>query len=217
MAPTDDCRANKPNRRTLARSILKSTWFVCPSIPVIGSGGLRTAPRRGKNSGRFLAMPATRFLEIHDLLTLATVRVGLPGSSKEDVLRNLINLLEGHPSVRDIEEVRAAIFQRESMMSTGVGKELALPHAKTSGVTESVAAFAVTAEPIDYGSIDNEPVRLIFLLVGTEAAKSEHIKMLSRVSRLMNRDRFREQLLRASSPSDVIETFREGESDLLDG
>ncbi len=162
-------------------------------------------------------MPATRFLEIHDLLSPDTVQVGLPGTSKEEVLLNLINLLEDHPAVVDIEQVRNAILERETMMSTGVGKELALPHAKTSAVRESVAAFAVTREPVDFGAIDNAPVRLIFLLVGTEVAKSEHIKILSRVSRLMNRDRFRSRLREATSEDDVIAVFREGETDLMEG
>lgn len=162
-------------------------------------------------------MPATRFLEIHDLLSPDTVQVGLPGTSKEEVLLNLINLLEDHPAVVDIEQVRDAILERETMMSTGVGKELALPHAKTSAVRESIAAFAVTREPVDFGAIDNAPVRLIFLLVGTEVAKSEHIKILSRVSRLMNRDRFRSRLREATSEADVIAVFREGETDLMEG
>lgn len=162
-------------------------------------------------------MPATRILEIHDLLTPDTVQVELPGTSKEEVLRNLIELLEDHPAVIDIEQVRNAILERETMMSTGVGKELALPHAKTSAVRESVAAFAVTREPVDFGAIDNAPVRLIFLLVGTEVAKSEHIKILSRVSRLMNRDPFRARLREATSEEDVIAVFREGETDLMEG
>lgn len=162
-------------------------------------------------------MPATRFLEIHDLLSPDTVRVGLPGMTKEEVLENVIQLLEGHPAVRNLEEVRQAILARERMMSTGVGKGLALPHAKSPAVRESVAAFAVTQEPIDFGSIDSTPVRLIFLLVGTEAAKSEHIKILSRVSRLMNREHFRERLLRVGRPEEVVAAFEAGESDLLEG
>ncbi|MEX0822217.1 MAG: PTS sugar transporter subunit IIA [Rhodothermales bacterium] len=162
-------------------------------------------------------MPATRLLEIHDLLTPNTVRVDLPGSTKEEVLDGVIALLEDHPAVEDLEAVRAAILSREAVMSTGVGKGLALPHAKTPAVRESVAAFAVTREPIDFGSIDNHPVRLIFLLVGTDAAKSEHIKILSRVSRLMNREHVRERLLDVSSRDDVLQIFASSESDLLDG
>lgn len=161
-------------------------------------------------------MPITRFLEIHDLLSPETVRVGLAGSTKEDVLENMIELLEGHPAIADLASVREAILEREKVMSTGVGKGLALPHAKTSAVHESVAAFATTREPIEYGSIDNVPVRLIFLLVGTENAKSEHIKILSRVSRLMNREYFRERLLQVHSPEEAIDVFEAGEEDLLE-
>lgn len=162
-------------------------------------------------------MPATRFLEIHDLLSPETVRVGLPGSTKEEVLENIIKLLEGHVAVRNADDVREAILARERMMSTGVGKGLALPHAKTPAVRESVAAFAVTREPIEFGSIDSAPVRLVFLLVGTEAAKSEHIKLLSRVSRLMNRERFRQRLLKVTNEEEVLAIFESGESDLLEG
>ena len=162
-------------------------------------------------------MPTTRVLDIHDLLTPDTVEVGLPGSTKEEVLTNLINLLAGHRAIRDLDELRDAIFERERIMSTGVGKGLALPHAKTHAVRESIAAFAVSKEPIEFGSIDNIPVRLIFLLVGTEAAKSEHIKILSRVSRLMNRDDFRNRLLKAPDKIKILTTFEEGEADLLEG
>lgn len=162
-------------------------------------------------------MPATRVLDIHDLLTPETVQVGLPGSTKEEVLNNLIDHLDVSPSVKNLEEVRAAIFERERIMSTGVGKGLALPHAKSSAVRESVAAFAVTSEPVDFGSIDDQSVRLVFLLVGTEAAKSEHIKILSRVSRLMNRDPFRTSLLNAKNSDEIMAIFEEGETDLMEG
>ncbi len=162
-------------------------------------------------------MPATRLLEIHDLLTPETVQVGLPGESKDDVLNYLIDSLDGRPAVRDVDDVRKAIFDRERIMSTGVGKGLALPHAKTAAVSESIAAFAVTRHPIDFGSIDDQPVRLVFLLVGTESAKSEHIKILSRISRLMNRDPFRSRLLSATRPDEILSIFEEGETDLMEG
>lgn len=154
-------------------------------------------------------------MQIHHFLTPQTVRVGLPGETKEEVLDNLIGLLEGQTQVRDLEEVRQAVLNREAVMSTGVGKRLALPHAKTSAVTGTVAAFATTAVPIDFGAIDNQPVTLLFLLVGTEEAKSQHIKLLSRVSRLMNRDAFRERLLTAGAPEEVLQLFEEGESELI--
>lgn len=154
-------------------------------------------------------------MEIHQLLTPQSVRVDLPGKTKREVLENLINLLDGQPHVRNLEEVRRAVMDREDVMSTGVGKGLALPHAKTAAVDDTVAAFAVTRSKVEFGAIDNQPVQLLFLLVGTEEAKSMHIKLLSRISRLMNRDSFREQLLKAPSAAQVLELFEQGEAELI--
>lgn len=162
-------------------------------------------------------MPTFSILEIHQLLTADTVRVGLAGATKEEVLNNLVDLLRDHPAVVDLEAVRRAVFEREQIMSTGVGKGLGLPHAKTSSVRENVAAFAITGAPIPFGAIDNAPVRLLFLLVGTENAKSQHIKILSRISRLMNRDPFRERLLKTRTPEQVLKSFEDEESHLLEG
>ncbi len=81
-------------------------------------------------------------------------------------------------------------------------------------MTETIAAFAITADPVDFGAIDDEKVRLVFLLVGTEASKSEHIKILSRISRLLNRDAFRERLLQARDAEDVLTLLEEGEMQL---
>jgi mannitol/fructose-specific phosphotransferase system IIA component (Ntr-type) len=110
--------------------------------------------------------------------------------------------------------VRSAIFEREQMMSTGVGKGLGLPHAKTSAATETVAAFATTAEPVDFGAIDDEPVRLLLLVVGPEEHKSQHVKILGRISRLVSRDGLRERLVNATTPETIIEILRKGEAEL---
>lgn len=157
-----------------------------------------------------------RSSDLKDLLSERTVRVGLEGGSKEEIIHALVSALEGLPEIRDLDDVERAVREREAVMSTGVGKGLALPHAKTSAVAGTVAAFAVTRSPVEWGAIDNQPVRLVFLLVGTEAAKSQHIKVLSRVSRLMNREEFRERLLQAESPTDVVAAFKEGDLALAD-
>ncbi len=154
---------------------------------------------------------------LFELLEPSTIRVGLPGATKQEVLENLLSLLNGHPVVRDLEEVREAVQAREAVMSTGVGKGLGLPHAKTPAVRDTVAAFAVTQQPVDFGAIDDRPVQLLFLLVGTEEAKSQHIKILSRISRLMNRDTFRRQLLEAQTPEAVLDLFEAAEAQITGG
>ncbi|GIV61367.1 MAG: PTS sugar transporter subunit IIA [Rhodothermaceae bacterium] len=162
-------------------------------------------------------MLATSTTDIHRLLQPETVRVGLPGRTKQEVLDATIDLLHGHPAVRDPEALREAVWARERVMSTGVGKGLALPHAKTPAVTQTIAALAITAEPVDFGAIDDLPVRILFLLVGTEEAKTQHIKVLSRISRLMNRAALREALLAAHDPDEVLRLIEEAEAALMEG
>ena len=159
-------------------------------------------------------MPTTQTTEINQLLRSEQVRIGLSGTTKEEVINALVDVLEGHESIDSLESVRKAIFDREEMMSTGVGKMLGLPHAKTSAATETVAAFATTEDPVEFGAIDDEPIRLLLLLVGPEKHKSKHIKILGRISRLVSRDALRERLIAAEDPETVIEILREGEAEL---
>jgi mannitol/fructose-specific phosphotransferase system IIA component (Ntr-type) len=159
-------------------------------------------------------MPTTSTTEINQLLSPDRIRISLPETSKSGVIDALVDVLAGHPSIDSIEAVRRAIFEREKMMSTGVGKGLGLPHAKTDAVQETIAAFATTQHPVDFGAIDDEPVRLILLLVGPEADKSQHIKILGRISRLVSRDDLRGDLVGASSPDDVLRLLKDGEADL---
>ena len=114
-------------------------------------------------------------------------------------------------SEEQLEAVRKAVFEREKIMSTGVGKGLAIPHAKTKAVTENHAAFALLKEPLDFDSIDGEPVRLVFLLVGPESNNSQHIKLLSRISRLMNSGSFRETILNCTSTEEILNAFQDEE------
>ena len=159
-------------------------------------------------------MLTTNITGVSELLQNGAIHIQLPGNSKDEVLNELVGLLENHPGISDFDGVKSAVLKREEMMSTGVGKGLALPHAKTSSVDGIVAAFATTQNPIQYDAIDNIPVRMMFLMVSTERAKSQHIKMLSRVSRLMNEDEFRTRLLAAKLPEEVLQIFQEAELNL---
>lgn len=156
-------------------------------------------------------------MHISDLLTPETVRVGLHGTDKVAVIEAMVDLLADHPAVEDLAEVRRVVLEREDVMSTGVGKGLALPHGKTSAVTGNVAALALLSEAVDFSAIDDRPVRLVFLLVGTPEAKSQHVKILSRISRLMNRDEVRKRMLGARTDQELYQVVLEGEEALLEG
>jgi fructose-specific phosphotransferase system IIA component len=151
-------------------------------------------------------------MKISDILTENLVATGLPGNTKNEVIDAMIELVASSPKVMDKEKVRKAIFEREEIMSTGVGNGFAIPHGKTEAVSDIVAAFAVTAQPIDYQSLDEKPVRLVFLLVGKDNLVGPHIKLLSRISRLMNKEEFRRRLLDLKSPREILEAFRQEEA-----
>ncbi len=156
-------------------------------------------------------------MKITDILNESVVRTNLPGATKEEVINAMIELAGTQKQVVDKEHMRNAIFDREKIMSTGVGSGFAIPHGKTDAVNDIVAAFAVTAHAIDYQSLDDQPVRLIFLLVGRDNMVGPHIKLLSRISRLMNKEDFRKQLLEAGTPKDILEIFRQEEAAITEG
>src|SRR3989337_2362057 len=151
-------------------------------------------------------------MKITDVLEEQFVRTNLPGTTKEEIIDSMINLIGGSKNVIDKEKVRHAIFEREKIMSTGVGNGFAIPHGETDAVKDIVAAFAVTERPVDYQALDDQPVRLVFLLVGRDSLVGPHIKLLSRISRLMNKEEFRNKLLGKQSSADVIEAFKQDEA-----
>ncbi len=151
-------------------------------------------------------------MKITDILNERVVRTNLPGTSKEEILSAVIDLAASSDKVLDKQKVRDAIFEREKIMSTGVGAGFAIPHGKTDAVSDIVGAFAITAQPIDYKSLDDQPVRIVFLLVGRDSMVGPHIKLLSRISRLMNKEDFRKKLLDAATPAAVLDLFRQEEA-----
>ena len=155
-------------------------------------------------------------MKITSILTEDLIKVNIPGASKDEVINAIIDLAATSQKIKDVEKVRQAIFEREKIMSTGVGKGFAIPHGKTDAVTDIVAAFGVTQEPIDYQSLDHEPVRLLFLLIGKDSLVGAHIKLLSRISRLMNKEDLRMKLLQAGSAAEILQILKDEEMNYLD-
>ena len=146
-------------------------------------------------------------MKISEILETELISTKIVGNDKETVLNNMIELISKSQKITDKEKVKEAIFNREKIMSTGVGKGFAIPHGKTDGITDMVAAFGVTENEVNFDSLDGEPVRLIFLLVGKENLVGPHLKLLSRISRLLNKDDFRTKLLLAHTSEEVKELF----------
>jgi len=151
-------------------------------------------------------------MNIVSLLDEKTVFPRLKADNKKEVLEKLIHSLRSHVDEDDLQKIYDAVFERESIMSTGVGKGLAIPHGKAGGLTNNYAAFAILEQPVEYEAIDGMPVKMVFLLVGPESHNSTHIKMLSRISRLMNNAEFRDRLAEFEDAESIIEAFKEEEN-----
>lgn len=150
-------------------------------------------------------------MNIFSLLDTQTILPNLEAKDKAEILNKLVGALKGKVSDDKAEKILEAVIERENIMSTGVGKGLAIPHGKTAVVEQTYAAFAVLKEPVDYEAIDNEPVSMVFLLVGPQSSNSLHIKMLSRISRLMNNSDFRGRLRECTTAEEIIEQFKNEE------
>lgn len=151
-------------------------------------------------------------MRITEVLEEKLVRTNLTGTTKEEIINAMIELAGKSPRILDKERVRQAILEREKIMSTGVGNGFAIPHGKTDAVSDIVAAFATTAQPIDYQSLDEKPVRLVFLLVGRDNMVGPHIKLLSRISRLMGKEEFRNRLIELQTPKEIVAAFGQEEA-----
>ena len=155
-------------------------------------------------------------MKVFELLDEKFILTDFKSDDKEHVINELIDLYKENDKVNDIEKVRTAILDREKIMSTGVGNGFAIPHGKTNAVNDVIAAFGKTKHDIDYDALDGKPVHLVFLLVGRDDMVSKHIKLLSRISRLMNKDEFRERLINSNSKEEIINIFKEEEEQYFD-
>ena len=155
-------------------------------------------------------------MKVYELLETNKILTEFNSEDKNDVINELVNLLKDDKRVLDLEDVRKCVFEREEKMSTGVGKGFAIPHGKTNSVEDIMAAFGKSKTPIEYNSLDGEPVHLIFLLIGKENLLAKHIKLLSRISRMMNNEEFRKKLVEAESKEEIQKIFQEEEQSYSD-
>lgn len=150
-------------------------------------------------------------MNIYSLINQSTILANLQVQNKEELLHKMVDVLEKKVSETQLKEIRDAVFEREKIMSTGVGKSLAIPHGKVPSIEENYASFAVLEDPIDYDSIDDKPVKMAFLLVGPAGENRLHIKLLSRISRLMNSTTFRETLSECKNAEEIYKAFHDEE------
>ena len=148
-------------------------------------------------------------MKVTDYLRENHMDLDLTASSKEDAIKKLGILLKNEKTVSDYDQFIKDVFQREALSSTGIGQNIAIPHSRTNTVKDFVIAFGRINDGLEFDALDKKPVKLIFLM-GTPKDKGLHdyLKILSSLTRRLDKEPFREQLLNASTPKEIIEIFR---------
>lgn len=126
-------------------------------------------------------------MEISDLLSPAAVIPTLKATSKKQALQEIAKHAAALTGLHD-RAIFDTLLERERLGTTGVGNGIAIPHGKLNQLDRLHGLFARLDRPIDFDSIDEQPVDLVFLLLAPETAGADHLKALARISRLL-RDR----------------------------
>ncbi len=168
--------------------------------------------RADADGGSNVARTTEGVVRLADLLKPERIRVPLSSLDKPGILGELVDLVarsEGREAEREV--IYRAVLERESVLSTGVGDGIALPHAKYEGLGGMVMAAGVSREPVEYGSLDGKPVRLFFLLLAPESAAGAHVRTLSRLSRMMRDPALRSRLIEAGDAAGFFQALGEAE------
>ncbi len=130
--------------------------------------------------------------------------IELKGASKEEVLREMVEVLQDAPEVTDIEDFYRAILEREKTMSTGLGIGLALPHVKIPSVTDFVVVLGRKKEGIEFESLDKQPAKIIVLVGASQKQHKEFLLVIARIAQLFRDENVREEVLHADGPQDIL-------------
>ena len=147
-----------------------------------------------------------------DLLAPSRVVLPLRATTKPAVMRELLVAALPDAAAADVDAVMDALLARESVLSTGIGDGVAIPHAKTSRVERLTMVAGVAASPVDYDALAGEPADLFFLLLGPESAATEHVKTLGRLARVLRKPGLRTALREAQDAEAFLRAIADTEA-----
>jgi mannitol/fructose-specific phosphotransferase system IIA component (Ntr-type) len=131
----------------------------------------------------------------------------LKSVSKQGAIMELVALTAKSPAVEDAEKLQEAIFEREGIMTTGIGLEIAIPHAKIPSVKEFVVAVGTAPDGIDFDSYDGQPVKIVVLIAGPSQDQQRYLRILARVTLGLKSESVRQAVLDAGTPEEVVEVL----------
>jgi PTS system nitrogen regulatory IIA component len=132
----------------------------------------------------------------------------LDAQTRDEAIGSLLNLLEDEGYLFEKELFRKAIFDREMLISTGIGMGIAVPHAKLKSFSDFFIAVGIQKKKgVDWNALDKAPVRLIFMIGGPEDRQTEYLQILSLLTSAIRDVDLRKRLLNAETPEEALALF----------
>lgn len=152
-------------------------------------------------------------MKITDLLKESAIDLNVTANSKEDVLKQAVDLMAQQGNITDKEQYLQAVYAREEESTTGVGEGIAIPHGRCEGVAAPGLIAMVIPNGVDYEALDDEPVNLLFLIAANPQSGSEHIDILSKLSGMLMHDEFTAALKAAKTPKEFLKVIDDAEEE----
>lgn len=146
-------------------------------------------------------------MSVKEMFSKDRVKFDLKATTKDEVINELISILVETGKVSDKEVFKQAVLKREEEFSTGIGMGIAIPHGKSSAVTEASIVFGLSKAGVDYESMDDKPAHLFFLIAVPEESSDVHLRALSEISRKLMHTETRKQIFNATSFEEFIKSF----------
>jgi mannitol/fructose-specific phosphotransferase system IIA component (Ntr-type) len=148
-------------------------------------------------------------MDLHDVLRPECVAPGLRASSKDEALAGIAELAKRTPVLGAVsrEQILEGLQQRERLGTTGFGKGIAIPHCRLEGIAEFVVGVATFPEGVDFDALDGEKVTTVVFIIGPRRQSTEHIRILSLISRALSDEGAIEEILGATSEETLRESF----------
>ena len=156
-------------------------------------------------------------MKFADFILTDAVRAEITATDKPGVIREILQsvLDAGGMKKTDYEDIVTAVIKREELGSTGIGRGIAVPHTKHPSVKRLVGTVAVSADGIDFESLDCEKVQLFFLLVSPPDAPGDHLRALEHITKQLKDDTFCRFLKQAKTKEDILSLLEEADNNMF--
>lgn len=152
-------------------------------------------------------------MKLSEVLAKERIMINLDGRDKYDVLAKMTHVARASEKVTNETDLLKKVIEREKIKSTGIGGGIGIPHAQTSGVTDIVACLGVSEHGIEFDAVDRKPVHLVFLIATKERTDSKYLGLLSRIARLFIDESFKQRVIKAISPEEIMNLIVEKEKE----